>query len=177
MGRTDREIDAWMARLADGDRSAFDPLYTALWPVVSAFCARRLQDPSRGEDAAQQALVRVFEKASGYDSTRPALPWILAFATWECRTVEGRTARAREEQLSEGTGDGVDPESAALRTELREAVRAAVGALGDQDEAVLWAWLERDLAEGGPMGTTMRKRMERARRRFAELWGRRHGPT
>jgi hypothetical protein len=64
-----------------------------------------------------------------------------------------------------------------VRAELREAVRAAVGTLEEQDEAALWAWLERDLAEGGPMGTTIRKRVERARRRFAELWGRRHGRT
>lgn len=166
-----------MARLADGDRNAFDPLYAALWPIVTAFCARRLQDPSRGEDAAQQALVRVFEKASGYDPSRPALPWVLAFATWECRTFAGRAARAREDLFEEQAGDGADPESVLVRAELREAVRAAVGTLEEQDEAALWAWLERDLAEGGPMGTTIRKRVERARRRFAELWGRRHGRT
>lgn len=175
MGRAD-ELDAWMARLADGDRTAFDPLYDALWPVLSSFCARRLGDATRGEDAAQQALVRVFEKASTYDPARPALPWVLAFAHWECRTAAGRASRAREDGPVDAIDSGVDPEAAAMRADLRAAVQAAVGAMSPNDEAALWAWVERDVAEVAA-GATLRKRIERARRRFADLWRRHHGPT
>ncbi len=165
-----------MARLADGDRTAFDPLYDALWPVVASFCARRLGDASRGEDAAQQALVKVFEKASTYDARRPALPWVLAFAHWECRTASGRASRAREDGPFDPVDSGLDPETAAVRADLRVAVQAAVGAMSPTDEAALWAWVERDVAEAAA-GATLRKRMERAKRRFADLWRRRHGPT
>jgi RNA polymerase sigma-70 factor (ECF subfamily) len=176
VGRADRDIDAWMARLADGDRAAFDPLYAALWPLVSGFCARRLGDRARGEDAAQQALVRVFQKASVYDAARPALPWVLAFATWECRTLASRASRRREDQLADGGVGTSDPETELLRADLLAAVRALVGDLGPRDEAALWVWLEHDL-ENGPLGATLRKRVERARKRFVDLWRKRHGST
>jgi RNA polymerase sigma-70 factor (ECF subfamily) len=172
VGRIDTNIDGWMARLADGDRSAFDPLYAALWPVVTAFCARRLGDAGRAEDAAQQALVRVFEKASGYDPARPALPWVLAFATWECRALLTRTDRRREQVYEELPTDS--PEAALLRADLAATVRDLVGELSPADEAALWAWMEKEI-EDGPMGPTLRKRLQRARERFVELWWRRHG--
>lgn len=176
MARSAAELDALLGRLADGDRTAFDPLYEALWPIVRAFCARRLGDPAGVEDAAQQALVRLFEKASTYDPTRPALPWVLAFAHWECRTLAGRVVRAREVCFTEAAVGFPDPESELLRADLRTAVQATMGALSPSDEAVLWDWLERDVA-AAPADATLRKRMERARNRFADLWRRRHGPT
>ncbi|MEQ1502983.1 MAG: sigma-70 family RNA polymerase sigma factor [Myxococcota bacterium] len=165
-----------MARLADGDRAAFDPLYEALWPLVSGFCGRRLGDRAKGEDAAQQALVRVFQKASLYDARRPALPWVLAFATWECRTLAGAASRRREDDLADAGVGGADPETELLRADLLYAVRALVGELGPSDEAALWAWMEHDL-DRGPLGATLRKRVERARKRFVDLWRKRHGST
>jgi hypothetical protein len=39
------DLDAWMTRLAGGDRSAFDPIYSALRPRARALAAARLRSP------------------------------------------------------------------------------------------------------------------------------------
>ena len=65
MDRSAREaLQRGMCALADGDRSAFDPVFAALWPVLRRFAERALLDPSAGEDAAQSALVKVFSRAA-----------------------------------------------------------------------------------------------------------------
>src|SRR5271169_2868791 len=57
------ELDTLMDRLADGDRAAFDPLYTALRPRAVRLARARLGD-AHAEDVAQAVLLRVFARAS-----------------------------------------------------------------------------------------------------------------
>ena len=52
-----------MAELADGNRNAFDDVYALVWPLVRGFVGRHLR-PAEAEDAAQEALIRVFARAS-----------------------------------------------------------------------------------------------------------------
>ena len=52
-------IDSLMMRLADGDRSAFDPLFAAVWPIVRDFANNALGGATDAEDAAQEALLSV----------------------------------------------------------------------------------------------------------------------
>jgi RNA polymerase sigma-70 factor (ECF subfamily) len=72
------ELDRRMALLADGDRSEIEPIFRALWPVIQACCRRALGDEADADDAAQQAMAKIFKEASRYDRTRPALPWAAA---------------------------------------------------------------------------------------------------
>src|SRR2546430_1052372 len=58
-----------MAGAADGDRSAIDPLFHALWPIVLGYSTRFLGDSALAEDAAQEALVRLFGQIDRYDRT------------------------------------------------------------------------------------------------------------
>src|SRR5437016_4727352 len=50
------QLDQQMALLADGDRSAIEPLFRALWSLVHAYCQRALGAGADADDAAQQAL-------------------------------------------------------------------------------------------------------------------------
>ncbi|HEY6321131.1 MAG TPA: sigma-70 family RNA polymerase sigma factor, partial [Thermoanaerobaculia bacterium] len=52
-----------LERLADGDRDAFHPLFVRLWPLLRGFAARCLPREDV-EDAAQEALLRVFARAT-----------------------------------------------------------------------------------------------------------------
>ena len=88
-----------MERLADGDRSAFDVVFGALWPLLRAFCRRATGSQADGDDAAQEALVKVFARATSFDPERDAVSWALAIAAWECRTVRRRASRRREHGL------------------------------------------------------------------------------
>ena len=51
------QIHDWLVRLADGDRSAFDPLYRGTRPLLDSFARRLLPTKDEAEDAAQQALL------------------------------------------------------------------------------------------------------------------------
>ena len=93
------ELHKCMVRLADGDRSAFSTVYQALWPVLRAFVARQLPMPE-SEDAAQEALLKIFVRASDFDPERDALTWALAIAAFEVRTARKRGLRRREDLVA-----------------------------------------------------------------------------
>src|SRR5688572_27366891 len=96
------EVQELLVRLADGDRSAFDPLFTRLWPLVSRFTERALSQGPEAPDAAQQALLNVFWRVSEFDPRRDGLSWIFGIASFECRTVRRKRQRRREEPLRTG---------------------------------------------------------------------------
>ncbi len=170
--RTRREVTELTARLADGDREAFDPLFDALWPFLRAFATRLLGDPADADDAAQQALLRVFARASEYEAGRDALPWIVAIAANECRTLRNRRSRRREESL--GAADPAAPADDGEAAAIAAAALALLGELPAEDLATLRAaWFgdpRPDIA-----AATFRKRVQRSTRRLRELWRTRHG--
>jgi RNA polymerase sigma-70 factor, ECF subfamily len=154
-------LTALVLRLADGDRSAFDPLYDAVATRVDAICARALGPGPDAEDAAQTALVKLFERVDRYDPRRgPALPWILGIAAWEARTVRQRRVRRREDLVE------VDVEAPEPAPDLlgalpdlapadREVLRAALGEIERPDVAP----------------ATFRKRLQRTLERLRALVG------
>ena len=97
-----------MERLADGDRAAFRPVFDSLWPLLRSYAARHLP-PGEAEDAAQEALVKIFHRASEVDPARSAMAWALGIATWEIRTILRRRRRRREETLPEWSHAAPDP--------------------------------------------------------------------
>jgi len=55
-----------MTALAAGDRSAFKPVFSSLWPILRRFCERALRDPDTAHDAAQTALTKLLLHATDY---------------------------------------------------------------------------------------------------------------
>jgi RNA polymerase sigma-70 factor (ECF subfamily) len=120
-----------LSALARGDRAAFDPLFRRLWPLVRGFAARCLPR-EEAEDAAQEALLRVFARASEFDAARDALSWVLGVAAWQIRTHRTRARRSREEAsgaLPEREDESPSPESVALSHERPEELDRALGCL------------------------------------------------
>ena len=58
------EIEALLARLADGDRSVFSLVFKRLWVPMHRFCLSMLKHEADAADAAQQAMAKIFERAS-----------------------------------------------------------------------------------------------------------------
>ncbi len=167
------ELDLLLYRLADGDRSAFTPAFRLLWPKLRTLCQGMLKNEADAADAAQQALEKVLTRASEYDRSRPALPWALGIAAWECRTLLRKRSRRRE--LPE---DAAVPATTETEEELarRELMRAAVSALGelsadDREALVATYWEE----AASVSGATLRKRRERALGRLREAFRRLYG--
>lgn len=163
-------VNALMIQLADGDRSVFDEVYAALWPVVTSFCARMIPGAD-AEDAAQLALMKVFGRASNFDRSGDAFTWVLAIAAWEVRTVQRQVTRSRTTTMEnhEVADPAESAEAILAREELVAAARQALGGLSEADRETLLATFN-DENPAGVGGATFRKRRERALARLKEAW-------
>ena len=173
-GAARAELHQCMVRLADGDRSAFSPVYQALWPVLRAFVGRQLPMPE-SEDAAQEALLKVFARASDFDPERDALTWVLGIAAFEVRTARKRSLRRREDLVPQAppNSDVPSAEQAIIDRDLEAALLDALGALRPSDVETIQAVLS---GRSPPIPrATFRKRVERALNRLKLAWRARHG--
>jgi len=171
-----RRLQEALTRLADGDRSAFHPVFEESWPVVRAFTRAVLRGAPDSDDAAQEALLRVFARASLFDAARPALPWVLGIAFNECRTLRRRRGRRREEALT-AAGDVESPsslEADVVQADLARAAREVLGGLPPADVETIVGALEGSRPQG-VAAATFRKRLERARQRLRRAFKERHG--
>ncbi|MFZ5479474.1 MAG: hypothetical protein ACOZNI_22100 [Myxococcota bacterium] len=113
----------------------------------------------------------MFARASGFDASRAALPWLLAIAANECRTMRQRRARRREDPLVDREPAAPDcPEALVLAADERAAIESVTGTLDALDAETL-----RQAMDQRPPGATFRKRLERAIGRFRDRWRAHHG--
>ncbi|PYS96542.1 MAG: sigma-70 family RNA polymerase sigma factor [Acidobacteria bacterium] len=166
------DLQRLMERLADGDREAFHPLFESLWPFLRRFTSRHLR-PEECEDAAQEALLKIFRRAAEFEPSRPALAWALGIAAFEIRTARRRRQRRREEPPPEDAFESQrhpdpTPEEAALTRDLEAMLREALGALRPEDAETLRLFARGERA--AVAAATFRKRVERALRRLRAVW-------
>jgi len=133
-----------------------------------------LKNEADASDAAQEALAKILERASDYDRTRRAMPWALAIAAWECRTLQRKRFRRRESP-EDSAAEPADEraESDLIRRDLTQAALAAMSELPEIDrETLLATFLDEATSVDG---ATLRKRRERAidrlRTSFRRLYG------
>jgi RNA polymerase sigma factor (sigma-70 family) len=164
------ELQRHLERLADGDRDAFHPVFVRLWPLLRGFAARCLPW-GEAEDAAQEALTRVFARAAEFDRGREALPWVLGIAANEIRTSRQRRRRRREQPadaLAFRPDAGRSPEQAAVAGDLERALGEALATLRPADAETLVAYARGERPD--LPGPTFRKRVERALGRLRAAW-------
>jgi RNA polymerase sigma-70 factor (ECF subfamily) len=155
-----------MERLADGERDAFRPVFDAIWPRARAL-AIKLVGPSDADDAAQRALVKLFEQADRYRRGTDPIAWGLSITAWECRTIRRRRDRSRTGPLvRDHAGDELDPEDRTLMAELEEIAITAIGTLTSRDRDTLALALAADPTARPVAGATFRKRRQRATERL-----------
>jgi RNA polymerase sigma-70 factor (ECF subfamily) len=168
------DINALMARLADGDRSVFATVFRTLWSPILRLCSSILKNDADAKDAAQQAMEKILSRASDYDHARPALPWALAIGAWECRTILRGHYRRREvgqETAQEPTVPASEDD--VIQRNLIEAALSAMGQLSDSDKETLVATFWDEGASS--KGPTIRKRRERALQRLRSAFRRIYG--
>jgi len=162
-----------MRRLADGDRAAFDVVFDNLWPLLKRYAQRALGEESQAEDAAQRALLKMFDQASTYDPTRPALAWGLSFAYWECRTERTRARRQRAGELPRELASGQEsPEDAVVQRELLAIARGLLDELTPAERALLGDQVAPELTAemSAHNPATLRKRRQRLLERLVDAW-------
>jgi RNA polymerase sigma factor (sigma-70 family) len=164
-----------LTALARGDRDAFDSLFQRLWPLLRGF-ARRFLPEAEADDIAQEALLRIFRRASEFDPARDALSWALGIGAWQIRTHRTKARRRREapaEEAPDLADPGPSPEDAALASQLSAALDEALGSLAPGDAATLSAYARGERPD--LPAATFRKRVERALARLKAQWRIRHG--
>lgn len=164
-----------MVAFARGDRSAFGPLFRVLWPIVLHYCSRSLSCPSEAEDAAQEAIVKVFSRIGDFDCERDGLAWVLGIAFYEVLTFRRRHYRSREhlsDDLEWLQDDAMLFDQRMMIEEDRAVFDEAVAALRPEDQAIVRAILSDAEPLSRRAGTSARKRKQRALERLRSAWHR-----
>ena len=164
--------DEAMARLADGDRRALREVHDAVRGPMLLAAARILGGPAEAEDATQNALQKLFAQAAEYDRTRRVVPWAVALAVFEARTLRKKRERRKVDAVDTGRFQALAASEAKApelleRAELQAVVESLVGQLSEADRETLNDVLAENEEGRGP---AFRKRKQRAVERLREAW-------
>lgn len=161
-----------LIRFADGERAAFREAFDGLWPMCMALATRALAHRADAEDAAQRALLKVFDRIVDLDRNREGIAWAMTITAFEVMTVRKQRSRRRED---EADADRIDTQPLAIEQlierELYDNVRALIGEMTERDQQTLQA----TLLGVTPRGETERKRRFRAIERLRAAWRKVHG--
>lgn len=130
----DRETEL-MLRVKGGDRSAFAELFALFEKPILNYLYRLGRSRPLAEDLLQDAFLRVWKAAPGWEPAAKVSTWIFRIAH---NLYLNEAARRREKPL-DGADEAStqDPSDDLRRRELRAAVRKAVDALPEGEREVL----------------------------------------
>ena len=75
--KSDKELDALLMRIGDGDKEALSALYHQTKSAVYGFALSILRNRPDAEDVMQDAYVKIYASAEGYHSQGKPMAWIL----------------------------------------------------------------------------------------------------
>ena len=175
-------------RVAAHDRQAFEALYRRHARRVYGYLWKLLRRRYVVEEVLDDVMLVIWKDAARFNFTSRLSTWILGIAHYKALKALRRCAPVPAEDLRpwEQADEGLGPEAAAERHELRRAVTRALETLSSEQRVVVeLAFYHgrsyREIAEivGRPVNT-IKTRMLHARRRlapvFAELAMDRLGP-
>lgn len=180
---TDAEL---VARLAEGDEAALEPLYDRYGKVVYSLCLRVVRDGPAAEELTQEVFVRLWRSAASFEPNKGRLQgWLLRIAhnlaLNEIRRRQSRPVTAdsfdwdtQSDTLVAPSDDG-DPEMATWLRERAMVIRQALAQLPTaQRKAIELAFFgglsqaEVAAAVGEPLGT-VKSRIRVGMQRMREL--------
>lgn len=179
--RSDRDL---VGAARAGDRAALEALLRRHYDRIRTLCHRLCRDRGDAEDATQEALIAVVRGLERFDGRSAFTTWSYRVATNAC--MDELRRRGRRPQLSNDPdltavqpsarrADASDPAEAAVASEQRGELQAALGKL---PEDFRWPVVLRDLAELDYAEIaellelapgTVRSRISRGRARLVEL--------
>jgi RNA polymerase sigma-70 factor (ECF subfamily) len=138
------EDRALVARASQGDVEAFTKLVRAHSSLVYRVALRMLGDED-AEDASQEVWIRVWRNIASFRGESAFSTWLYRITMNTCLSVRQREARRGEREyggdempyLPEPPGGDADPESAALSSERRDEIGAALSHVRAEHRAAL----------------------------------------
>jgi RNA polymerase sigma-70 factor (ECF subfamily) len=169
------EDEELLARVAKGDRRAFDVLYRRYARAVLGLALRRLGDYGRAEDAVQETFASVWRSARTYRPERGrGAPWLYAVA----RNAIADRGRARPEPAAEAEDEpdvAAGPDERAEQSWVSWRVHSALETLPARERTLIelayWSGLSQsEIAERLeiPLGT-VKTRTRSALSRLADV--------
>ena len=120
-------------RTLAGDRSAFGALVERYAGQARRVARAVLGDPDDADDAAQDAFLSALVKLAQYDPARPFGPWLMRIVANAATDRRRRRNVRRAEPLDPSlVGGGPRPDAMAIRSELGERLRTALGELPER---------------------------------------------
>ena len=126
-----------IARAAKGDANAFETLMSAYEKKIYALCLRMMGNPHDGEDAAQEAMLRIWRTIGRYRFESAFSTWVYRVTASCCMDAIRKRQRHEQPSLEEmGEASGFDPadggetpQEQTERKETRSAIRQAIAAV------------------------------------------------
>jgi RNA polymerase sigma-70 factor, ECF subfamily len=160
--RTDEEL---LGQVAASDRDAMQALYSQYADRLMRFAYSRLNSRDEAEDAVQETMIAVWERAASYQGASSPSTWLFGI----CRNKVGDVLRKRRP-----AGGQPEPLGAGANEEVA-AFWEAFGKLGDEQRELIllvfhYGFAQQEVAEilGVPVGT-VKSRVHTARRRLQAL--------
>lgn len=171
--------DAWLvARARRGDSAAFETLVRRHYRVAFAVALAILENRMDAEDVCQDAFVRALERLGDCREPERFVAWLLQIVRNRARNYRDyRRVRAAQPLEEVDVAGPLEPARDAERSELREALQAALSRLSEVQRQVvllhdLEGWKHREIADAlGLSDGASRQQLFAARRRLRELLG------
>ena len=138
------EDRALVARASQGDVEAFTKLVRAHSSLVYRVALRMLGEED-AQDASQEVWIRVWRNIKSFRGESAFTTWLYRITMNTCLSLRQRVARREEREYSgdempylpEPPGGDADPEAAALGSERREEIQAALSHVRAEHRAAL----------------------------------------
>jgi len=168
-----------IAQAQGGDAYAFEQLMAVHEKRVYALCVRMLGNPHDGEDCAQEAMLRIWQKLPQYRGEAAFSTWVYRVTASLCMDMLRRRKDAQSlEQMQEAGFDAKDdaptPEQAQETSDVRTAIAGAVQTVPEGMRSVfllrdVHGLSESDTAKAlGITKGTVKSRLARARGKIAD---------
>lgn len=167
-----------IARISDGDVSAFEELYRAYHPGMTRFVANLVRRPTMIAEVVNDTMMVVWEKGSSFTGASKLSTWMFAIAYRKAMRALRRLDEAIEDNQSDNRPAlDLTPEEATTQSRASILLAEAMASLSDDHRTVvnLTYFHEMDYREiaaimGCPVGT-VKTRMFHARRHLHRLLG------
>jgi RNA polymerase sigma-70 factor (ECF subfamily) len=167
---------ALLAGVKRGRRADFDALYRLYHPRLWRFLTQLLRQPDAIEEALNDTLLVVWQRADSFDGRSKLSTWIFGIAYRKgLKALSRQDLPVDDEDVPEAADTGPGPEQQLGQVQLRERLREAMGELSPEHRAVVELCYFHDMAYGeiadvvGCPAETVKTRMFYARRRLRTL--------
>jgi RNA polymerase sigma-70 factor, ECF subfamily len=134
----DRDL-AWIAAIANGDRSAFDELYREYGPRVFRFSYRLIRNQTKAEEVTNDVMLEVWKHAARFEGRSSVSTWIFGITRHlTLNAVRGKTLHLTAIDAADHVADETTTAETALdQATVGKALRDALNKLSPDHREVL----------------------------------------